>query len=52
MDVYKKEVNFAKWCKECKYKDLEGFKSPCNECLEVPAREGTTKPENYEGIKD
>lgn len=46
-----KEVNFALYCKTCKDKDLEGFKSPCNECLEVPMREGTSVPVNYENEK-
>jgi hypothetical protein len=52
MDSFNKEVNFALYCKTCEHKDLEGFKSPCNECLEVPVREGTSKPEKYEAIKD
>lgn len=42
-----KEVAFALYCKTCKSKDLEGYKSPCNECLETPMREGTSVPENY-----
>ena len=52
MDSCFKEVNFALYCKTCEHKDLEGFKSPCNECMEVPMREGTSKPEKYEAIKD
>lgn len=51
MDRNLKEVAFAMYCKRCKNHDLEGFKSPCNECLEVPMREGTSKPEKYEERK-
>ena len=46
-----KEVAFALYCPTCKNKELEGFKSPCNECLEVPMRDGTSKPEKYEEEK-
>lgn len=42
-----KEVAFALYCGKCENKDLEGYKSPCNECLEVPMREGTSVPEYY-----
>lgn len=47
-----KEVNFALYCKQCENSELEGFKSPCNECLEVPMREGSSKPDKYEKKKN
>lgn len=47
-----KEVAFALYCPKCTNKDLEGFKSPCNECLEVPMRDGTSKPEHYKEDKN
>ena len=46
-----KEVAFALYCPKCKNKELEGFKEPCNECLETPMRDGTSVPENYEEAK-
>lgn len=51
MEAHNKEVAFALYCPRCVNKDLEGFKSPCNECLEVPMRPGTSKPENFEEDK-
>lgn len=47
MENSNKEVAFALYCGKCENKELEGFKSPCNECLEVPVRDGTTVPEKY-----
>ena len=43
-----KEVRFDRYCKLCKYKDLEEAKDPCNECLDTGMREGTCKPIYYE----
>jgi len=44
----KKEVAFHVYCKKCKYEKLNGWKDPCNECLNIGAREGTVKPLMYE----
>ena len=52
MDNNFKEVAFALYCPRCKCKELEGFKPPCNECLEVPMRAGTSKPEKFEEDKN
>lgn len=41
-----KHVDFTK-CKTCEFKDLEDNKYPCDECLEIPAREYSTTPEYY-----
>lgn len=38
------EVDFEKYCKTCKYEKLEGFQSPCNECLENGMNVQTRKP--------
>lgn len=48
MEENMKEVRFDRYCKLCKHKDLDEKMDPCNECLEVPAREGSVKPEHYE----
>ena len=45
MDSNLKEVDFNKYCETCKNKDLKEHFDPCNDCLEVGAREGTEKPE-------
>lgn len=52
MNNNNKEVAFALYCPKCEHKDLEGFKSPCNECLEIPMRNGTSVPENYKEAKN
>lgn len=52
MNNNNKEVAFALYCPKCEHKDLEGFMSPCNECLEIPMRNGTSVPENYKEAKN
>lgn len=41
-------VDFKKYCKTCKYEKTKEIKDPCNECLDVGAREGTCRPERWE----
>lgn len=48
----KKFVAFEAYCKKCKYAELDGWKDPCNECLEVRARENSAKPLKYEPKED
>ena len=48
MDENLKEVVFHVYCKKCKHMRLKGWEEPCNSCLEIPAREGTVVPENFE----
>lgn len=45
-------VEFERWCPLCKWKDAKDIpdpKIPCDECLEVPARENSTIPDRYDG---
>ena len=42
------EVDFEKYCKSCKYKDLDEVKDPCNECLDEPCNLNSCKPVKYE----
>lgn len=42
-----KFVDFFKYCNDCAWKNVEENCFPCNECLLVPAREGTEKPERF-----
>lgn len=44
-----KEVRFAIYCRSCKHQKLHEKQDPCNDCLEVSMREGTEKPEFWEG---
>ena len=39
-----KEVNFMKFCWECKYGPRKETLEPCNSCLEISMREGTEVP--------
>lgn len=43
-EIVEQFVEFDKYCNKCEYKDLENFKSPCNECLESPVNIYTTRP--------
>lgn len=43
-----KEVDFAKYCKRCRYFDTQEYEEPCNECLENPAMQDSHKPMNFE----
>lgn len=51
MQIINKEVDFEKYCKECKYKDLPGNEEPCDSCMEYPVRTYTTKPVKFEKDK-
>jgi hypothetical protein len=46
-----KFVDFKKYCKLCKHEKKNDYQDPCNECLEVAAREGSEKPEYFEEKK-
>lgn len=42
-------VDFETYCEICRHKDRKEAKDPCNECLDICAREGSSKPERWEG---
>lgn len=46
-DDCNREVNYAKYCKECKYEDISEVKDPCDECLGESMRINTEKPVNF-----
>ena len=48
MEENMKLVDFNKWCDSCKHKNVKETDEPCDSCLEVPARQYSTKPEKYE----
>lgn len=48
MESNYKLVDFEKYCPTCKNKNLPDDNYPCDECLEVPAREYSHKPSRYE----
>lgn len=46
-DVYR-EVDFEKYCKTCRYCDLDEKFDPCNECLEEGYNIESEKPIKWE----
>ena len=51
MDVCELEVQFDYWCNKCIHKDLEETKDPCNECLDYPYNDNSTKPKFFKEDK-
>lgn len=49
MDDNTKLVDFALYCPMCKHNGKKESEEPCDECLEVPARRNSHKPERWEG---
>ena len=45
--TFEKEVRFDIWCKKCIYKDQEETLDPCNDCLDAPYNQNTSKPVNF-----
>lgn len=43
-----REVDFHKYCETCKYEELKENEEPCDECLDVPYNEHTSKPVRWE----
>lgn len=43
-----KIVDFYEYCKTCKYKDVFINEPPCNECISIPARPDSRRPEKWE----
>lgn len=48
MDEKLKMVEFDKWCFKCKHRETPMSELPCDECLGVPARPESTRPEFFE----
>lgn len=48
MENKQKIVDFHKWCKSCKHEKKPEYEDPCNECLDYPVNEDSTKPVNWE----
>lgn len=42
-----KEVYFDQYCKTCEHKDKNEDEFPCDECLNIPSRNYSHKPEYY-----
>lgn len=42
-----KEVDFATYCKTCKFSELPEYEDPCDDCLMYPVNENSHKPVKY-----
>lgn len=51
-EIRERFVDYAIYCKKCKYKDKNGWEDPCNECMSTPVAMSTTKPVKYEEYKN
>lgn len=47
-----KFVDYFRYCASCEHWDKQESESPCDECLELPAREDSHKPEYYNKSSD
>lgn len=47
MEYIDKIADFKKYCKTCIYRDTNEVEDPCNECLDNPVNQHTTKPVKY-----
>lgn len=48
MEGAMKEVDYSKYCKMCKNRDLKENEEPCWECLTNPVNEDTHRPVMFE----
>lgn len=48
MEIIDVIVEFDKFCKTCKHKELDEKFDPCHECLSNPVVAGSIKPIRYE----
>lgn len=42
-----KFIKFDEYCPKCRYEKEPETSDPCNQCLMIPAKEGTRKPDRY-----
>ncbi len=47
-----KFVDFEEYCKTCEHEKKKDIEDPCNECLDICAREGSSKPERWEAKRN
>lgn len=47
MEIIDKMVDFNKYCKDCKYYELNEAFDPCNDCLNNPVNTYSKKPVNF-----
>lgn len=47
-----KEVDFFRYCKQCKFFTTPGYSDPCDECLGQPVNENSKKPVYFQEVKN
>ena len=40
-------IQFEKWCPKCEHYPKDGYKDPCNECLENSVNQNSEKPVKF-----
>ena len=51
VNEYYKEVNFNKYCKLCKHKNIKESESPCDDCLSEPVNTNSEKPVYFRSVE-
>lgn len=41
-------VEFDKYCNTCAHKDVNENEEPCSDCMALPVREDSRRPDKYE----
>ena len=52
MEYHLREVMFDIWCPKCEHRNVLETEDPCNECLNYPANEDSTKPVKFKERED
>lgn len=53
MDVNEyKIVEFDKYCKTCKFRNVKGTADPCDDCLSYPVNLNSRKPVRWKSKED
>jgi len=47
-----KIVDFYEWCKTCRHRNKLSTEEPCDECISIPARHDSRKPEKWEAVNE
>lgn len=47
MEVIDKEVHFDEWCPKCINWTKREYEEPCDDCLNYPCNQNSTKPLNF-----
>ena len=52
MEIKEQEVDYYKYCRDCKHISKKGTEDPCNECLTLFTNDNTDRPVLFEPAED